>query len=223
MRYQRTTVLAGIAALALLAGGSFASAQQTQNPPAGQPQANQNTPAAGGQGAQQQTGQTAQKQKSGPAAAHKRTAQMRRHSPHAMARMSRGRRTATAQHGRIPHQRTAATQQPRGMRGLQGNAQGNAPGMQGNASGVNMRLSDQQRGQIRSTVINAPNAPRVQSVPFNVAAGTVIPRGSVRVVPVTPMLARIDPRWRGFRYFVWNDNVVIVNPRTMRIVAVVPA
>jgi hypothetical protein len=35
-------------------------------------------------------------------------------------------------------------------------------------------------------------------------------------------LVRIDPAWRGFLYFVYNDQLVIVNPRTMRIVDVLP-
>jgi uncharacterized protein Smg (DUF494 family) len=34
---------------------------------------------------------------------------------------------------------------------------------------------------------------------------------------------QIDPAWRGFLYFVHEDEVVIVNPRDMRIVAVLPA
>jgi hypothetical protein len=34
---------------------------------------------------------------------------------------------------------------------------------------------------------------------------------------------QIDPAWRGFLYFVYEDEVVIVNPRDMRIVAVLPA
>jgi hypothetical protein len=42
-------------------------------------------------------------------------------------------------------------------------------------------------------------------------------------VPVPRTLVRIEPRWRGFPYFVWMDDVSIVNPHDTRIVAVVPA
>lgn len=268
MRYQRNTVLAGIAALALLAGGSFASAQDNQNGQSqtGQPQANHQMqmnkqPAVSnkmsqsaqeqktGQSAQQKKiGQTAQERMNGPATKSKqqaaqtrtrtksaaRAAQLKQRNHHAMARTTRNHRTATAQErSRMTRQNTAARER-KGFEGLQGNAQGmqgsnaqgmqgNPQGMQGNASGMNMRLSDQQRDQIRSTVINAPGAPRAQNVQFNVAPGTVIPRGSIHVVPVPRTLVRIEPRWRGFRYFVWMDDVVIVDPHTMRIVAVVPA
>jgi len=36
------------------------------------------------------------------------------------------------------------------------------------------------------------------------------------------MLVQIEPEWRGFLYFVYENEVVIVNPRDMRVVAVVP-
>jgi hypothetical protein len=70
-------------------------------------------------------------------------------------------------------------------------------------------------------VIDAKGAPRVANVDFNVAVGAVIPRGSIHIVPVPPTLVQIDPQWRGFLYCVWNDELIIVNPRDMRIVAVV--
>ncbi len=74
-------------------------------------------------------------------------------------------------------------------------------------------------------------APRVGHVNFDVQVGTVIPRHDIRIVPVPRTLVRIEPEWRGFLYFVYEDEVlyfvyedevVIVNPRDMRIVAVLP-
>jgi Protein of unknown function (DUF1236) len=91
------------------------------------------------------------------------------------------------------------------------------------AQGGNVQLSEQQRTQIRDTVINGHNAPRVGHVDFDVRVGTVIPRGRIHIVPVPETLVRIEPRWRGFLYFVYEDEVVIVNPRTYHIVAVIPA
>ena len=69
-------------------------------------------------------------------------------------------------------------------------------------------------------MLNGRNAPRIGNVNFDVTVGTAIPHG-FHVVPVPATLVRIEPRWRGFLYFVYNDEVVIVNPRDMRIVAVV--
>ena len=50
-------------------------------------------------------------------------------------------------------------------------------GLQGNASGMNMQLSNEQRDQIRTTVIHGRNAPRVGNVNFDVTVGTMIPHG----------------------------------------------
>ena len=86
---------------------------------------------------------------------------------------------------------------------------------------VNVQINDQQRTRIRETVIDARGAPRIDHVDFNVAVGTVIPRTGVRIVPVTPELVQIDPSWRGLRYFVYEQELVLVDPATMTIIAVV--
>ena len=67
------------------------------------------------------------------------------------------------------------------------------------------------------------NAPRADRVDFNVRVGTVVPHRRIHVVPVPDTLVQIEPRWRGYEYFVYNNQVIVVSPRTMRIVAVLPA
>jgi hypothetical protein len=86
--------------------------------------------------------------------------------------------------------------------------------------GADVRLNEQQRTSIRTTVIEAQGAPRVDHVDFDVNVGTVVPRRDINVVPVPETLVRIEPQWSGFLYFVYEDEVIIVNPRDMRIVAV---
>jgi Protein of unknown function (DUF1236) len=225
--------------LALVAGAGMAAAQNSPQdqsaPKTKQPNAAQqmNTGPKGGQMGEndRNPSRNAQNQNAGPKAnmngqhtaqknysnkAAKSTAnktyaaQMQERNKGAMARHEAAQRresvrTRTAQHN--------------DMQGLQGNAT-EFKGLQGNASGTNIRLNDEQRTQIRTTVLNAPGAPRVDNANFNVAVGTVIPRTGVRIVPVPETLVRIDPAWRGYRYFVWTDNIVIVDPRTMKIVAV---
>jgi hypothetical protein len=39
--------------------------------------------------------------------------------------------------------------------------------------------------------------------------------------PQERIRVRIEPRWRGFLYFVYEDEIVVVNPHDMHIVAVV--
>jgi hypothetical protein len=88
--------------------------------------------------------------------------------------------------------------------------------------GGSVNLTEQQRTEIKTTVIQGHNAPRVGHVDFDVRVGTAVPRGKIHVVPVPETLVRIEPRWRGFMYFVYEDEVVIVDPHDYKIVAVVP-
>ena len=50
---------------------------------------------------------------------------------------------------------------------------------------------------------------------------TTVP-SSVRIAPVPSVLVEVNPGWRGFDYFVFNDEIIIVDPRTHRIVAILP-
>jgi hypothetical protein len=90
------------------------------------------------------------------------------------------------------------------------------------ARGGNYSLSGPQRAQI-DQIVDAPNAPWVHQAGFDVRVGAVVPRGQLRAVPVSETLVQIEPRWRGYEYFVYNNQIVVVSPRTMRIVAVLPA
>jgi len=109
----------------------------------------------------------------------------------------------------------------RGTESNQGSAQVRGGGSR-TAEGVNVQLNEQQRTEIKTTVIEGRNAPRVGHVDFDVRVGTVIPRGKIHVVPVPETLVRIEPRWRGFLYFVYEDEIVVVDPHNYHIVAVLP-
>ena len=54
---------------------------------------------------------------------------------------------------------------------------------------------------------------------FNLSVGTPVPR-SVRIVAVPREIIEIEPQWRGYEYFMVGDQIVIVDPRSMEIVAV---
>jgi hypothetical protein len=260
MRSTRTTLLVGIAALALVAGNGLASAQEKSESSKGAPHATQqmnhsgtsgqSSPGAQTQqpGAMSKQGQRtegaqnrAQKEEQNRSSAQSNekkgatatenerskrsnTAQEREHKGgQNAAERSRNGNTAAEQQNRTGG--TAAQQQNRTGGGNTNAERGRTgmEGLQGNASGMNVRLTDQQRTEIRSTVINGHGAPRVAHVDFDVTVGTVVPRGRIHVVPVPETLVRIEPAWRGFLYFVYEDEVVIVDPNDMKIVAVVAA
>ncbi len=89
------------------------------------------------------------------------------------------------------------------------------------ASG-SVNLTPDQKTKIRTTVIQSGSAPKVSrsSINFNISVGTVVPR-SVSFAAVPPSLVEIHPAWRGYRYFVVDEEIVIIDPNTLRIVAVI--
>ena len=88
--------------------------------------------------------------------------------------------------------------------------------------GGSIQLSEDQRSQIK-TVIGRGHGPRLdRNADFDVRVGTRIPR-SVHFVALPPDIVRIVPQYRGFDYFLVQDEIVIVDPRTLEIVAVIPA
>jgi hypothetical protein len=89
------------------------------------------------------------------------------------------------------------------------------------AAAASPTLTMEQKAKIRTTVLTA-NAPRVTNVNFSVNVGTVVPR-TVRVVAVPATLVEIHPAWRGYMYFVHGDDIIIVEPGSLRIVAVITA
>jgi hypothetical protein len=79
-------------------------------------------------------------------------------------------------------------------------------------------LTVEQKTKVRETVLRGGSAPRVTSVNFNISVGTVVPT-TVRVVEVPAVLIEYYPDWRGYLYFVYNDEIIIVD-RNHRIIAV---
>jgi hypothetical protein len=88
----------------------------------------------------------------------------------------------------------------------------------GAAGAGSVNLTTEQRTTIRQEVLTT-NAPRATNVNFTVNVGTVVP-SSVRVVEVPTTIVKIHPQWKGYRYFVYNDDIIIVEPRSLKIVAV---
>jgi hypothetical protein len=89
-------------------------------------------------------------------------------------------------------------------------------------AGGAVNLTSEQKTKIRTSVVQSSSAPKVSrsSINFNVSVGTVVPR-TVKIVSVPATLVEIHPAWRGYSYFVVDEEVIIVEPRTMKIIAVI--
>ena len=98
--------------------------------------------------------------------------------------------------------------------------------MRGNTTGQGSAgattVSTEQRTKIHDVIVKERNAPRVDRVDFSLSTGTVVPR-SVRLVRLPSTIIEIEPTWRGYEYFLVGDQIIVVNPRNMHIVAVLPA
>lgn len=91
-----------------------------------------------------------------------------------------------------------------------------AAGSAGSAS-----LTTEQRTKI-STTIKQTNVRPVTNVNFNVSVGTVVPRGvTLHALPAT--VVEVYPEWRPYRFILVGDEIVIIEPDTYRIIAVIDA
>ncbi len=96
------------------------------------------------------------------------------------------------------------------------------PADQTMGQGSHANISTEQRTRIRQTIVKESNAPRVTNVNFTVSVGTVVPR-TVRLAPIPVTVIEVMPAWRGYDYFLVGDDIIVVEPGTLRIVAVIPA
>jgi hypothetical protein len=87
-------------------------------------------------------------------------------------------------------------------------------------AGANVQLSEQQSTRI-SAAISSANVRPVTNVNFAISVGTVVPR-SVRIQTLPTTIVSVVPQYRGYSYFVTNEQIVIVEPRTYKIVTVLP-
>jgi Protein of unknown function (DUF1236) len=90
---------------------------------------------------------------------------------------------------------------------------------QGAAAGA-AKLSTEQRTKI-STAFRAHKVPSVH-LSVSVSVGAQVPE-SVHFYPIPVEVIDLYPEWRGYDYIYVGDEIVIVDPRTHEIVAVLEA
>jgi hypothetical protein len=86
-------------------------------------------------------------------------------------------------------------------------------------------LSGEQRTRIRQVILSRRDTPRVARPDFDIRVGYRIPRDRIhfRLWPLPSMIADLEPEWQGYLYFLVGDEIVVVDPDTYEIVAVLPA
>lgn len=85
---------------------------------------------------------------------------------------------------------------------------------------VNVNLSSEQKTRIHEVIVKDRSAPRVANVNFSLSVGTTVPR-SMKLARLPSTIIEIQPAWNGYDYFLVGDQIVVVDPRTLRIVAII--
>jgi Protein of unknown function (DUF1236) len=204
------SLLATIAAAGLVAGTIAVSAQGTQSPGSGSAPAEKMDRGSPGEerGSPRQEDQKASPRREGQKATPQQEGQKatpQREGQKATPEREGQKATPEREGQKAAPQREGATQE-------------------GRTGGAGAELSTEQRTQVRQTILQSGNVPRVSrsEVNINISVGTVVPR-SVRLVSIPERIVTIRPAWRGFLYFVVEDEIIVVEPGSLKIVAVISA
>jgi Protein of unknown function (DUF1236) len=87
--------------------------------------------------------------------------------------------------------------------------------------GAPAALSTEHHAQFRETIRSEKVAP-LNDVRFSVTIGEAVPR-TVHLNRLPPRILEFAPQYRGYEYILVGDDILIVDPRTLRIVAVIAA
>src|SRR6476660_3765186 len=121
-----------------------------------------------------------------------------------------------------------AESQPKDKSGTKGTAetqtkqQDKGSASRSDKSGDRVQLSEQQRTSVHQTVLKERNVNRVNQVNFSISVGSRVPR-SVHLVALPAAVITLVPQYRGYQYFVANDEICIVEPSSYEIIEVIPA
>jgi Protein of unknown function (DUF1236) len=224
----KAKLLSTVAAALLLTAGA-ASAQMTKETPERAPAAQQNAPAEkmapslkDQQKSPQTTGQATPDSKSTTGQAPKSDADQKAQAP---ARSMEKDSKPGAATGKSDANGASKTEQkaqsPSGApsQSTQSTTEQNRTTTGQGAAG-SAKLTTEQRTKITSVI----KSQKVEPVRLNVSVsvGTRIP-ADVRLHPLPQQVIVIYPEWRGYDYILVGDQIVIINPRTHEIVAIVEA
>jgi hypothetical protein len=86
-------------------------------------------------------------------------------------------------------------------------------------AGANAKLSTEQRTKI-TTVIRNQHVESVNNVNFSISVGARVPREGVRFYPLPTEVVTIYPEWRGYQFILVHNEIIVIDPNTYEIVAV---
>ena len=112
-----------------------------------------------------------------------------------------------------------AQQEPDSKQGVNATAQHTN---QSGSRGASVQLSQVQRTKIQGIVGRSSGARVSSNVNFNMRVGARVPR-DVHVEVLPQDVVEIVPQYEGFDYVLVGDNILIIDPESLEIVAIIPA
>jgi hypothetical protein len=97
----------------------------------------------------------------------------------------------------------------------------NAPAQKDSKSSASAPMSTEQNVKIRET-LKGEKSERLTGVKFSISVGDAVPE-SVHFHRLPARIVEYAPQYRDFDYILVGDDILIVDPRTHRIVAVISA
>ncbi len=210
----RNTLLVTVATAALMAGLGLASAEDTKGNAPAPAAVDQKAPAAK---TDQHTGGLPQK--SAPATAQAPMKEKPATTAQAPAK-EKPATTAQAPAKEKPATTAEAPAKEKSVTTAQAPAKESAA-KDDTKSGAPAALSTEQHAKFRDA-LRGEKSERLSDVHFSTTVGGVIP-DSVHLYVLPVSVAEYAPQYRDYEYIQVGDEILIVNPRTMRIVAVIAA
>jgi hypothetical protein len=210
----RNTLLATVATAAIMAGLGLASADDTKGNAPAPAAASQKAPAAK---TDQHQGSLPQKSPAATAQAPVKekpatTAQTpAKEKPATTAQMPAKEKPVTTAQTAVKEKPATVAQAPAKDSVAKDDTKSGAPAV----------LSSEQHVKIRNT-LRGEKSERLTNVRFSTTVGGMIPE-TVHLYALPLSVVEDAPQYRGYEYFLVGDEILIVNPRTMRIVAVIEA
>jgi hypothetical protein len=100
-------------------------------------------------------------------------------------------------------------------------AEPNAPAQKDSKSSASVPMSSEQNVKLRET-LKGEKSERLSGVKFSISVGDPVPE-SVHFYRLPDRIVEYAPQYRDFDYILVGDDILIVDPRTHRIVAVISA
>ena len=121
--------------------------------------------------------------------------------------------------------KTGATVDSKTKVDTKSNASSDKPGVKNETTAqgsiaAGAKLSTEQRTQITS-VIREEHVRPVTNVNFSISVGTRIPREGIELHTLPSRVVTIYPEWRTYKFVLVKEEIVIINPDTYEIVAVI--